>query len=66
MKRGRREARLFPTLGRNSVDNNVAEAQGNYGPGILQFTWTQRKLSEPPLAKKTSKTLKEIHEYYYT
>jgi len=38
MKRGRREARLFPTLGRNSVDNNVAEAQGNYGPGILQFT----------------------------
>jgi len=27
MKRGRREDRLFPMLGRNSVDNNVAEAQ---------------------------------------
>jgi len=38
MKRGRREERLFPMLGRNSVDNNVAEAHGGYGPGILQFT----------------------------
>jgi HSP20 family molecular chaperone IbpA len=52
--------RLFPLQDRNFLDNATACVHCDDGPGILQFTWTQRKLPDLPLAKTPVRYLRRF------